>query len=172
VQDAAGRELARRERGKFRLHHAALVVALLRPGIGKEEVDRGERAIADHVLEHIERVVADDAQVGELLALDAIQQAADARAMHLDRHEIGFGVRLGDLERGLAHAGADLEHELFRGSNLLIRKGDAVLRKQFFEGSLLSRCRSTLPENITADRPVQAAFGAIFPSVGELGAAL
>src|SRR6185436_20260013 len=42
VQDAAGGELVRRERGKLRLHHAALVVALLWPRIGKEEVDRGE----------------------------------------------------------------------------------------------------------------------------------
>src|SRR5687768_7561419 len=43
VQDAAGGELARGERGEAGLHEAALVVALLRPRVGKEEVDRRER---------------------------------------------------------------------------------------------------------------------------------
>src|SRR5688572_5416026 len=48
VQDAADLELARRARGEFRLHQPALVVPLLRPWVGKEEVNRRERAVTDH----------------------------------------------------------------------------------------------------------------------------
>ena len=94
VQDAAWLELARRQRGERRLHQAALVVALLRPRIRKEEMDRRERAVGDHVLEHVDGVVADHARFSSSAAAIAVQQAADAGPMHLDRDEIASGCAL------------------------------------------------------------------------------
>ena len=72
VQQAAGRELARGERGKDGLHEAPLVVALLWPGIGKEQVDRRERGVGDHVLQNLHRVVADDAQIFQVIFFNAV----------------------------------------------------------------------------------------------------
>src|SRR5258708_6527827 len=43
MQEAVRGEPRGGQRGEFRRHHAALVVAFLRPGIGKEGVDRRER---------------------------------------------------------------------------------------------------------------------------------
>jgi len=121
VQHAAGRQLARHERCVLRLHQAPLVMALLRPRVGKEKMDRGEALIADHVLEDLERVVPDDAQIGERLALDGVQQAAYAGAVDLDGNEVGFRMRLGDGKRRFAHARADLEHQRRRASEKLQR---------------------------------------------------
>src|SRR5262245_54788176 len=72
VAVSAARELARSERGEIRLHEPALVVALLRPGIGKEKMDAGKRCVSNHALEHLYRVVADDAQVRELRCIDLL----------------------------------------------------------------------------------------------------
>jgi hypothetical protein len=58
-----------------------------------------------------------------------------------------------------------LEQDRLRG------EGETVSRKQLFEGALLRRRGAALPQHIAADRAIQAAFGAIFPSLGELGAA-
>jgi hypothetical protein len=164
-------QFCRRQRGERRLHQAALVVALLRPRVGKEEMDRRKRAVGNHVLEHVERIVADDADIGEPLSVDGVQQAADARPMHFHRDEVDLGVRLGDLDGGFAHSRADLEHELPGGRNFPVGEGNAVLGKQRLKRPCLRRGCPALPQDVAADRPVQAAFGAIFPSVGELGAA-
>ena len=181
VQVAAGGELARRERGEGRLHKAALVVAFLRPGVGEEQVDGGERAIGDHLFQHFERVVADDAQVLQLFLSDQLQQAADAGTMDFDGDEISVRARFRDLRRRIAHAGADLEHqgglasEDRRGPQQFILEFDAVDGHQFREGAFLPGGHAPLAEHVTADRAPHAALlreGAILPSVGEEGAAL
>src|SRR3954454_7829020 len=66
VHDATRHELSRDQRYERRLHEPPLVVALLRPRVGKEDVQCGERAIADHPLEDLDGVMADDTKIGEL----------------------------------------------------------------------------------------------------------
>jgi len=121
MHHSTGRQLARHERCVLRLHEAPLVMARLGPRVGKEEMNRREAVIGDHVLEDLERVVTDHAQVRQCLALDRIQQAADARPVHLDGEEIRFRMRLGDRERGFAHARADLENERRGAAEELVR---------------------------------------------------
>jgi hypothetical protein len=82
---------------------------LLVPGVGEEDVHAGQRAGRDHVTQHLDRVVADEPQVVEVLFLDAHQQGADARRMHLAGDEVALRQRRGDRRRALAHAEADLE---------------------------------------------------------------
>src|SRR3954466_6781301 len=53
MHDAARRELFRRQRDERRLHQAALVVAFLRPWVGEEDVQRGERAGRNHVAQNL-----------------------------------------------------------------------------------------------------------------------
>ena len=134
-------------------------------------MNRRERAVTDHVPEHVERVVANDSRVREFSPLNRIEQAAHARSVHLHGDEVHLGSRFGDGNRGLPHAGADLENQLARGSDLLGGEGDAVSGIQLLERALLRRCCPALAQDVTSNRPVQAAFGAIFPSVGVLGEA-
>src|SRR5207302_8138741 len=111
MHDTLWGELARGEGGELRLHQAALVMPLLRPGIGEEQMNRGERAVGNHAREHLQRVVPDDAYVGESVGGNALEQAADARTVYLDGDEIGLGGRPGDRRGGLAHSRADLQHQ-------------------------------------------------------------
>jgi hypothetical protein len=74
-------------------------------------MDRRERGVRNHALEHFDGVVAHHPHISQVFRGYAVQQAADAGAMHFNRDEVGVGPRLGDRHRGFAHAGADLEHE-------------------------------------------------------------
>jgi len=111
MERALGDELARDKRRKGGLHHAALVMALFRPWIRKEKVDCGERTVRDHVLEHVQRIVADDSQIGEIFPFYRIQEAPDAWPMHFHGDEIGLGMSLRNLGGGFAHAGAYFQDE-------------------------------------------------------------
>src|SRR5205814_1805995 len=68
MQHAARCQLPCHERGSLRLHQAPLVMALLRPRVGEEKMDRRDALVADHVLQHLHRVMADEAHIAELLA--------------------------------------------------------------------------------------------------------
>ena len=85
-------------------------MALLGPRVGKEDVHAGERCRRNHRGDDFDRIVPDDAHVGEAAFVELLQQAADARRVHLDAEEIVVRPRLRDRRRRLAHAEADLEH--------------------------------------------------------------
>src|SRR5262249_17463668 len=123
MHDSTWTQFLSYQEGERGLHQAALVVALLRPWIREKKMDGRERAVGDHVLEHLDAVVADGAQVRELFLLDPVEQAADPGAVHLDGEKIDFRMRLGDLGGGLAHARADLQDERgFSAKNLFRRE--------------------------------------------------
>jgi hypothetical protein len=130
-------------------------MALLRPGIGKEEMDRRERPVLDHALEHFHRVMADDAQVDELARLDAIEQATHAGPVDLDRDEIRLGMRRRNCRRRLAHARADFEYQrgIARGTQRRVGKHDAIFRQQRFERALLRRRDAPLAQDKAANWP-------------------
>jgi hypothetical protein len=111
VQRAALHKAAREQRDQRRLDQAALVVPLLRPGVGEEDMDARQRRRRDHPGQHFDRVVLDDAHIAEALLADASQQRTDAGRMYLDADEVAVGHRRGDLGRGLPHAESDLEHD-------------------------------------------------------------
>src|SRR5882672_5314605 len=81
------------QRDERRLDEAPLVMALLRPGVGEEHVHAIERVRSDHVLDHLDRVVLDDAKIREMQIGDAFQETADARGMHLDSEIVALGTR-------------------------------------------------------------------------------
>ena len=64
VQVTPWREPGREQRNERRLQQAAFVVPLLRPRIGEEYVDAGERGRHQHVLHDLDCIVLHDAQVG------------------------------------------------------------------------------------------------------------
>ena len=60
----------------------------------KEARDAGaEAAGSDHVVQHFDRVVLNDAHVGQRVGLDQPQQAADAGRVHFDPEIIVMRVR-------------------------------------------------------------------------------
>jgi hypothetical protein len=71
----------------------------------------GKRGRRNHLLQHLDRVVLDEAQVGELLLIDALQQRADAGLVDFDAEEVFVRPCRGDRRRRLAHAEADLDDE-------------------------------------------------------------
>src|SRR6266545_2738320 len=173
------------QRDELRLDQAPLVMALLRPGIWKENMHAVERGRGDHVAQHFDRVVLDDAHVLETQVGDALQQTPHARGMHFDSEIIVLRVLLGDVRRGLAHAEADLEDlgrraaehadEVKRGGG----EGYAVYGQQIGVGAALGFRDAPLAQYETSNlAPVflqemfgYAAFGEIRPEEGELALA-
>src|SRR5439155_369876 len=97
------------QRNEPRLDEAPLVMALLRPGVGKEYVHAVQSVRGDHVLHHLDRVVLDDAQVREMQIGDAFQETADAGRMDFDSEIVVLGMFLRDRRGGLAHPETDFE---------------------------------------------------------------
>ena len=69
---AARGEFVGKHRDEVRAHEAALVVTGLTPGIGKEDVDAGQRSVRNHVAHDFHRVMAADAHVREPLFLEKL----------------------------------------------------------------------------------------------------
>jgi hypothetical protein len=91
-----------------RLDETPPPVAFLRPWIRKQEIDRGERPVADRRQE-MANVVVEDPDVGKMVGLDRRQQLGDAidEGLGADEADAGSGGRLGS--EMLAAAEADLE---------------------------------------------------------------
>src|SRR4029077_802896 len=157
-QQAARGETAREKLGERALDEAALVVALLRPGVREEDEELIHRLRRDLPLEDLDRVMTYDAHVTELPLLEPEQQPADARTVDLDAEEITRRMSTGECEKILAVAEANLDAEgrlaPEQRSRLerLRRELDAVLRPQGLESTLLRHRDPTAAGYEGADR--------------------
>jgi len=163
VQVAAGRQALGQQLDEGRLQQAALVVARLVPGIGEEDMHARQRARRDHLVQHLDRIVLDQAQVRELLLADLLEQAAHTGRMHFDADEILLRHALGDVRGGVAHAEADFKDDR-RAAPEGLRKVerrlgvvDHELRPQFFERA---RLRDRQPSR-AGDEAADAVFGRV-----------
>src|SRR3984893_10682660 len=147
AQHAAAREAAHRQVDERTLDEAPLVVALLRPGIREQDQDLVHGPRGDLPLEHLDRVVTDDAYVREPPLLEPEQQPADPRTMHLDAEKVPPGMRARERQQVVAVAEADLDGERCvaaeqRADLERLHPGrDAVLRPQRRERALLRQRR-------------------------------
>ena len=160
VERAAVREPVGNELDERILHDAALVVALLGPRVWKVEVDARQRSVRDLLLQDLDRIVHDDAQVVDA-GLGGFQETVpDARFVDLDADEVP--VRTGDrlFDQRLAVAEADLEHDGCGASEDRVKVEqplvviDAVGRPEFVQRALLRGCDATR----AADKAANAAF--------------
>lgn len=103
----AGERVERRSRDD-----AALVMAELRPGVGKENEDARERGVAQRG-EQEARVVEKEADVGKVMLLDLGQELGDAVFEHLAADEAHRRMRCRLRRQMLAGAEADLEPDRF-----------------------------------------------------------
>ena len=94
---------------KGELDEPALVVPLLGPGVREQDEDLVHGAGWDLLLEHLDRVMADEAHVVQLPGLKRQHHAADAGAVHLDPEEVALRIRGGEVEQVVPIAEADLD---------------------------------------------------------------
>src|SRR5690606_30137517 len=129
------------------------------------DADLVEAAVGDLVLQHFDRVVVVDADVAGAVLRQRVEQAADARGVHLDADEVAPGVVGGGEAQRLAVAEADLEHprrlapklggEVARGATALDgRVVEAVARPQRVEGTLLRGSEAALAQHEAAHAAV------------------
>ena len=85
-------------------------MAFFRPGIGEKNMQAGQRSAGNHLLQHLDGIVLNDAQIGKLSRFDLPQQGAYAGRVDFDTDEIFVGQGFGNIRRGAAHAEADLDN--------------------------------------------------------------
>ncbi len=163
VQAAARAQLAHQQFGECRLHQAALVVALLVPGVGEVDAHFIQRAVGDFLLQHLDRVVVVELDVVGGIIGQRIEQAAYARCVHLDADVVLAGIELRGITQGRAIAEADFQHlgrAAAEGGLQVARFAveiNAETRPAFVEGALLGRGEAALAQYEAAD--LASAFG-------------
>ena len=106
INDAAGRQRLPCERGEAFVDQAKLPVLLLRPRIGKINVQRPRAARRQKKLQQIRALDADAAHVGEIQAATLAIHLVDAAHETFHAEEVGLWIqpRVFDEERGVAAA--------------------------------------------------------------------
>lgn len=108
---AAGLEDAPGVAHEVVLNHAAFVVSLLGPGVGEVKMDDAGDGGGRAEAEEVGGVGVEHADVGEVVAADAVCGVAEELAGVFDAEEVGVGLEDGLLGEEGAFAGADLEFE-------------------------------------------------------------
>lgn len=120
MQDSARPQPVGDQRHGGRLQQAALVVASLGPGVREKHPHTGQGRRAEHVLQHIDAVPANHADVGDGLGLggpvDRAEQLRQPFAVDLHRDHVEFGFGLRHRQRGGTGARADLQDQRGRAA--------------------------------------------------------
>jgi small-conductance mechanosensitive channel len=159
VQQAATAQFAGQQADERRLHNAPLVVPGFRPGVGEEQQDPVQAVIVDTAVQHVDRVITENAHIVQVVLGNGFQQPADAGAVNLDADEIAVRLRAGHGREVRAVAESDFQRERRptaesgrRIESLLCRQ--AVARPQFVESLLLAGGQPAFAADKGADAPV------------------
>ena len=140
-------------------------MALLVPGIGEKQLHCRQAAVGNHLRQHFDRVVIDQAQVRNPGFGDAVQAMTDAGPVDLDTQVILLRVAGGLFDQGFAVTETD-----FQDYRVIIAKGfdqvqrirtvvDAVCRPVMLQRMLLAAGEPALAQHVGAD-PAVAGFHA------------
>ena len=111
VQVASGFEAGGQLGHQFGLNQAPLVVAQFVPRVRKKHMDAVQTAQRHHVLDHLHRIVLQDADVGQPTIADLLEQGTHAGFMHLATQKAGPGHQLSNVGRSVSHAKANFQHD-------------------------------------------------------------
>src|SRR5439155_4526636 len=144
-----------------RCYETALVMALFRPRIGKQDKDAAERARHEAIDEET-GVVGEDADIGEALRGDVADQPSDAVFEDLRADKTDIGMRHCLDSEMLAAAKADLEPDLARRwrkqhsrvERLPLGQGERESRQQARRQPLAAR-----PQRASAAAAIKPALG-------------
>ena len=143
MKSAAAFEPARHQACECGLHDAALVMTRLGPGIRKQQLQLVQAVRCDLALQHLDRIVRDEAQVRCADFGGLQQQMSNAGTMHLDAQEVAPGCRECPFEQVIPVAEADLQRSRRAASKELIEveqpwsELDAKPRPIQLQGALL-----------------------------------
>jgi len=152
------------QRDELRLDQPALVMARLVPRVREEDMHTVEAVRRDHLFEHFDRVVLDDADVRERLLAHQLQQGTDAGLVDFDAEEIVAGTLRRDFRGGRAHAEADLKYARRRAAEhaapvgLLRREGHDEARAELVERAALTGRDAPRARDEAADAAAMQCF--------------
>ena len=164
VDDTPGAQEGGQKSGESRGDEPAFVVALLGPGIGEPYVECIDTFRGDGFGDDFRGVAFDDADVGEFEFVDPPQEFADARTVNFDADEGPFGMGLGRLSGGIAHAETDF-HDPAGGTGkpaVPVQGGmgrEQELRCMGFVGAALGIGHAGGPDNVASDAAGTHAHG-------------
>ena len=110
VQEAAAIDFPAQQFDEVGLHYAPLMMPLFRPRIRKKQVGCAQRQIRNLRAQHFYGVVANDANIGQLVALDREQAMADAGLVDFDANVVFVWILRSHRDQEFAVAKADLHH--------------------------------------------------------------
>src|SRR6056297_199806 len=143
---------------KRRLDQAALVVALLWPGVGKIDSDLLEAGHRNLLLEHLDRIPDRDPDVVQTGRLDGAKQAPDTGLMDFDPEEIEVRFIDGHEGQGLAVAATDLDDQrpvaIEQAGRILAVVRQLIARQQLLKRPSLSRRKTTRSTHEASNTPV------------------
>ena len=160
MQVATGLQAGGQLGNQWRLNQPALVVFGLVPRVWKKDVRAVQAGQWQHVVDDFDRIMLQDADVAELLLINALEQCANARRMNLAAKKVFLKHHGGNVCGCLAHAKADFEHSgcrALKGSIKVHVRG--VISQQKFrpdigEGFGLAQSGSASTANKAADGSV------------------
>ena len=157
VEVTARLKLSCKKRDKITLDEPSLMVLLLRPGVGEEDVKALNRAVRDHVLKHIDRIEAHEFNVLKVLLTDTFQKTDEALQIDLKTEVVIIGPLTRDDLGGGAHAetyfddyGLILLKERLR-LHEFIPEDNRMGREVLQHALLLSLIQHVVPECIALD---------------------
>ena len=124
----------------------------------------GQRIGRNHVAQHFNRVVLDDAQIGQPTCVGQLEQAADPGGMDFDAEVVDLWVRRSNGRSRLAHAEADFQDlrpepgKYIFYINRLLRIRDPVIGQKLFVRTRLGARYAALAQNVTANRALWIGF--------------
>jgi len=74
-------------------------------------MNTGQRAGSDHVAHHFHRVMLDDADIADLVVINALEQGTDTGIKDFHAQEIVVGTSLGNFLGGFTHAKPDFQNQ-------------------------------------------------------------
>jgi len=111
VHRAARREEALAQIEEACLHDAALVMALLRPGVGKVEIDALQAGLGNLFLEDLDRVVGNESQIRNPGVVRLDQAVPYSGVMNLDAYKVRLRGCSGLCDQRVAIAKPDFEND-------------------------------------------------------------
>ena len=99
VQDTARAQPVGDQGDGVRLNQSALVMPRLGPRVREEHPHPGQGLRAEHVLEHVDPVAADQPDIGDRFPVDRAEQLGEPASVHLHGDHIDMRFSLGHRQR-------------------------------------------------------------------------
>jgi hypothetical protein len=105
----------------MRADQPACSLSLLRPGVGEEHADRGQRTKWD-ARHEIDDITFDQAHVAKTSGLDRFEHSGNSRSVDIDPHDLFVRAYFGHLDQRFASAETDVEDDVVSGAEDILER--------------------------------------------------